>query len=58
MNEIVSDFVSLIVSYDKSPSINRDRAVRESVGYRIGHCAFSYRERSITGAPKELIHEN
>ena len=36
-----------------SRSRDRDRGVRESVGYRLGHCAFGYRERSIMGAPKK-----
>ena len=44
----------------QSPSINRDRdrGGRESVGYRLGHCAYGYRERSIMGAQKKCIQEN
>ena len=39
----------------QSPSINRDRdrGDRESVGYRLGHCTFAYREESIMGAQKK-----
>ena len=40
---------------EQSPSINRDRdrGDRESVGYRLGHCTFAYREESIMGAQKK-----
>ena len=47
-------------SLSQSLSINRDRdrGGRESVGYRLGHCAYGYRERSIMGAQKKCIQEN
>ena len=36
---------------------DRDRSVRESVGYRIGYCTFAYQEMSIMGAKKNLTQD-
>ena len=50
-------YTKLTRTQEQSPSINRDRdrGVRESVGYRLGHCTFAYREESIMGAPKKYL---
>ena len=52
-------FRQLELNGDQSPSINRDRdrGDRESVGYRLGHCTFAYREESIMGAKKKLTQD-